>query len=93
MAKWKIGEPSGMGTPIWPTKDGYEILVANHYDAVAIVLAVNAHDALVEAVEAVRAIIKDGAMTGFNPLDGDWAERLFASQGLTFSAVKLAKGD
>lgn len=39
------------------------------------------------ALVHVRAIIKDGALTGFNCHDGDWAERLFASQGLTHAAL------
>lgn len=28
-----------------------------------------------------REIVKDGAMTGFNCHDGDWAERLFVNNG------------
>lgn len=34
-------------------------------------------------LEMVREIIKDGAMVGFNCHEGDWAERLFSSQGTT----------
>jgi hypothetical protein len=40
------------------------------------------------ALRHVRAIITDGALTGFNCLDGDWAERLYASQALTHAAVR-----
>lgn len=40
------------------------------------------------ALMHVRDIIKDGAMTGFNCHDGDWADRLFASQGLTHPLVR-----
>jgi hypothetical protein len=36
----------------------------------------------------VRAIISEGAATGFNWKDGDWAERLFASQQVTSAALK-----
>lgn len=39
---------------------------------------------------AVRGIIAEGAMTGFNQLDGDWAERLFKSQGQTTDAINKA---
>lgn len=41
------------------------------------------------ALTHVREIIKEGALTGFNCHDGDWAERLFASQGVTFNALRL----
>lgn len=43
------------------------------------------------ALLAVRKIIIDGAMTGFNCHDGDWAERLFASQQVTHAAITKAK--
>jgi hypothetical protein len=45
----------------------------------------------IEQLEAalvhVRSIIKDGAETGFNWKEGDWAERLYASQGVTHAAL------
>ncbi len=41
-----------------------------------------------EALELVRSIIADGALTGFNCHSGDWAERLFKSQAVTFAALK-----
>lgn len=40
-----------------------------------------------EALKHVRAIIVDGALTGFNCHSGDWAERLFLSQGVTRAAL------
>lgn len=40
------------------------------------------------ALDIVRGIIVEGAMEGFNPLVGDWAERLFASQALTHAALE-----
>lgn len=43
---------------------------------------------LSEALELVRSIVRDGAMTGFNCNDGDWAERLFASQAVTYDALQ-----
>lgn len=43
---------------------------------------------LVEALRQVRSIISDGAATGFNCHDGDWAERLFKSQAATFAALQ-----
>ena len=45
------------------------------------------NDRLRAALVHVRGIIKDGALTGFNCPDGDWTERLFASQGLTHAAL------
>lgn len=40
-----------------------------------------------KALEHVRAIISEGAMVGFNPLEGTWAERLYASQGMTHAVL------
>jgi hypothetical protein len=62
-------------------------------NAAFIVRAVNSHAAMVSALEGVRKIISEGAMTGFNCHDGDWAERLFASQATTSAALKAAKGN
>lgn len=45
---------------------------------------------LLEALMKVRAIIVDAAMTGFNCHEGDWAERLFASQADSAAAVRKA---
>lgn len=42
---------------------------------------------LIEAMLEVRGCIKDAAMTGFNIHDGDWATRLFESQGRTRAAL------
>lgn len=42
---------------------------------------------LQDALRHVRSIIVDGAMTGFNWKDGDWTERLFASQQITKDAL------
>lgn len=39
------------------------------------------------ALKLVRGIIVDAAMTGFNCHDGDWAQRLFESQGTTARAL------
>lgn len=48
---------------------------------------------MLAALELVRSIIVDGAAVGFNPLDGDWAERLYRSQAATAAAVKKAGGN
>jgi hypothetical protein len=42
-----------------------------------------------KALLNVRGIISEGAMTGFNWKDGDWADRLFASQRMTSAALSL----
>lgn len=39
------------------------------------------------ALMAVREIIAEGAPTGFNPMEGDWADRLFRSQAVTHRAL------
>lgn len=56
-------------------------------NGVAIADALDSHDALTKALINVRKIIADGAMTGFNWKDGDWADRLFASQQVTSAAL------
>lgn len=62
-------------------------IVTNDGTMEQVVAILNNHDALVKALENVRSIIADGAMTGFNYKDGDWAERLFASQQVTSQAL------
>lgn len=49
-----------------------------------------AFEAMREALVLVRSIIVDGALVGFNCFDGDWAERLFASQHDSHQALALA---
>jgi hypothetical protein len=46
-----------------------------------------------EALASVQKLIAEGAKTGFNPLDGDWAERLFVSQQKTSAALSKARGE
>lgn len=48
--------------------------------------------ALLEALTAVHALVSEGAAIGFNPHDGDWAERLFLSQRQTYAAISQAEG-
>ena len=45
-----------------------------------------------EALTDVQAIISEGAQHGFNPLAGDWADRLFKSNRKTSAALKKASG-
>ena len=47
---------------------------------------------ILDALINVQKIISEGAMTGFVPTDGDWAERLFASQQKTSQAIAEATG-
>lgn len=46
---------------------------------------------ILEALECVRSIIREGLEVGLNPLYGDWADRLFESQGITGKAIRKAK--
>jgi hypothetical protein len=48
---------------------------------------------LLAALKAVNKLIAEAAMTGFNYLDGDWAERLFTSQQATSAAIRKAEGE
>lgn len=47
---------------------------------------------LLECVKLIRQIVVDAAPDGFNPLVGDWAERLYASQSRTHKALLQAEG-
>lgn len=59
-------------------------------DTVEAILAESGHKELVEALKLVRGIIGEAAPLGFNPLAGDWAERLYRSQGDTLAALRKA---
>lgn len=68
--------------------------------AKCIVAAANTQPAVADLVKAlgiVRSIISEGALTGFNCHDGDWADRLYASQGMSSTALsrfrELEKGN
>lgn len=73
--------PNSDGTP-----GGDEIDRAN-------ALLIAAAPDLLEALQLIRSIIADAAPTGFNPLEGDWAERLYLSQSVSADAVRKAGGD
>ena len=45
-----------------------------------------------ECIKLLRQIIIDGALEGFNPLVGDWAERLYASQARTHAVIRQIEG-
>lgn len=47
--------------------------------------------AMLGALEHVRVIIVDAASVGFNPIAGNWPERLFASQRITKVAADAAR--
>lgn len=47
---------------------------------------------MLAALRNVQRLIAEAAETGFNWKDGDWAERLFASQHMTSSAIRKATG-
>jgi len=47
--------------------------------------------ALLGSLVEIRQIICDGAREGFNPLVGDWAERLYLSQSRSYAAVRAAE--
>ena len=47
---------------------------------------------MLAALHNVRKLISEAAMTGFNWKDGDWADRLFASQATTTAAIEKAEG-
>ena len=59
-------------------------------EAVANARLIAAAPDMLAALRNVRKLISEAAMTGFNCHDGDWAERLFASQHVTSAAIAKA---
>jgi hypothetical protein len=49
-------------------------------------------DALQEHLKFLRSLVSDGAKEGFNPMVGDWVEKLFCSNGKTSKLIE-GKGD
>lgn len=45
---------------------------------------------LISALKVTRLLVSEAAMTGFNCHDGDWAQRLFANQGVISAALRKA---
>ena len=46
-----------------------------------------------DALDSVHKLIAKGALTGFNPHVGHWAEDLFASQRQLADALRTARGE
>lgn len=58
-----------------------------------IALAINQHDALVAQLNVLHKLICEGSVSGFNPHEGDWAEKLFMSQNTTHHLLKENLGE
>jgi hypothetical protein len=91
---WKIGDRKPY-IEVWgPMRmNSSPILASMEHEprdanAAFIVKAVNNHEALIKALKNVQVLISEAAMTGFNWKDGDWAERLFASQQETSAILR-----
>jgi len=54
---------------------------------------IEASPLLYKALEDVRNLVSEASATGFNPHDGDWADRLFESQAQTSKALASARGE
>lgn len=89
------GTPNFQNVMVYVTDDDWNLAPAvtgcgEHSIANAHLIA--AAPDLLAALLSVRQIIVDGAMTGFNPKDGDWAERLYLSQAKSYAAIARAEG-
>lgn len=91
-----VGDMRGILCDLHRINDaGWDCTIAqnvSHEDAVPIVRAVNSYDAMLAALKEVRALVCEGAETGFNPLSGSWAERLYANNAKLSRAIRLAEG-
>lgn len=70
-------------------QDHYVLLAFDQNEPVARQMA--AAPDLLAALLHVRKLIAEAARTGFDCNNGDWPERLFASQTITLAAVEQAK--
>ena len=50
------------------------------------------YDAMLATIRDTRALVTEGAMTGFNCKEGNWAERLFINQAKLSDAIIKATG-
>lgn len=69
-----------------PTIRGQFVNVFNYPDqteqiAAQLVHRWNMYEEMMKVLVETRSLVAEGAMVGFNPHDGDWAERLFVNQG------------
>ena len=84
LGRWEIVDVNGRTVAIVAGTSSAEAQERGHKMAAA--------PSLYEALADVHALICEGAETGFNPLTGDWAERLFASNAKTSDALRSAGG-
>jgi len=61
-----------------------------HDEADANARLISAAPDMLAALTKVNKLISEAAMTGFNWRDGDWPEKLFASQQATSRAIAKA---
>jgi hypothetical protein len=86
-------DPAWGAHEIWAQREDDEPeLVSSHVCGPANARLIAAAPEMFEALLAVNKLIAEGALTGFNCKDGDWAERLFTSQQDTSRALAKAKG-
>ena len=86
--KWRAGETmSACVYDDYPSPpEGTDTMLAN-------ARLIAAAPEILAALLDVRALISEAAQTGFNWKDGDWTERLYASQQVTSAAIAKALGD
>lgn len=75
-----------------PTIRGQFVNVFNYPDqteqiAAQLVHRWNMYEEMMKVLVETRSLVAEGAMVGFNPHDGDWAERLFVNQGKITNAL------
>jgi hypothetical protein len=46
---------------------------------------------LEEALRVTRSLVCEGAIVGFNPLDGDWCDRLYSNNGAISKLVPVTR--
>jgi len=93
----RLGAPDAFGTNA-PSNDGWHIADCDMGGLQIDEVRANAHliaaaPDLYEALDSAHKLICEGAKCGFNPMVGDWAEKLYASNGKSFDALAKARGE
>lgn len=88
---YAMSDPQGLGALLHGNERKPISFTDADQNAVLIAAAVNSYADMFAALVNVRKLISEAALTGFNYLDGNWAERLFASQAVTSAAIAKAE--
>jgi hypothetical protein len=85
----RLGQRYKIANVLTPTHPGVSSKEAEETRANAALIVTSPR--LLACIKDIRIIISDGAQLGFNCKEGDWADRLFKSQGVSYKIVADAE--